>query len=345
MHALPAVTALRAALPGSWMGWAIKPQWSALLQASGRGASLEDGPQVPNRGLQMPVVDRLHPAAVEQWARHPLAAATLREISALRRALRAERYDICLDLQGAARSAWIGRMAGAVRMIGEAEPRERVARWFFSERIATQGRHVVEQAREVAEAVLHQPLPSLPAALPQDIEAEQWCQQWLAERKIERYILMNPGAGWGAKCWPAERYGQVALEMFRLGYRTVVNVGPGEERLARQVCAASAGHAVAMIGSVGQLIACARSTRLFLGGDTGPLHLAAALQRPVVGIYGPTDPARNGPFATRARVLRHPESRRDHARRKNPEAGLLTIRVEDVVRAMQELLQEEEATA
>ena len=96
-----------------------------------------------------------------------------------------------------------------------------------------------------------------------------------------------------------------------------------------------------MSGSIGELIACTRRASLFLGGDTGPLHLAAALNVPVVGIYGPTNPERNGPYGTRARVLRHPASRRDHTRRSEPEAGLLTITVEDVVEAAQQILQEQ----
>jgi heptosyltransferase-1 len=89
------------------------------------------------------------------------------------------------------------------------------------------------------------------------------------------------------------------------------------------------------------LIAFTRRVALVIGGDTGPLHLASALGRPVVGIYGPTDPARNGPFGTRARVLRSPESRRDHSRRAEPEAGLLTITPDAVLQAADELLSEE----
>ena len=335
LHALPAVTALRAALQQCHIGWVVKPQWSALLRA-------ENGdPQT--RGAQMPLIDRLHTAPVEAWARAPLAPATLRQIAALRRELRAERYEVCLDLQGAVRSALLGMLSGAPRKIGEAKPRERLARWFFNEKIPTHGKHVIEQAREVAEAVLHQPLPHTPALLPRDEWAEEWCEGWLRERGIERFVLMNPGAGWGAKCWPAERYGQVAAELAQMGYTTILNAGPGEQALTQQAQAASQGSAAILTCTLGQLIACTRRAQVFLGGDTGPLHLAAALQRPVVGIYGPTDPERNGPFATRARVLRHPESRRNHARRKQPEAGLLTITVEDAVQAIRQILQEANA--
>ena len=89
------------------------------------------------------------------------------------------------------------------------------------------------------------------------------------------------------------------------------------------------------------MIALTRRIALCIGGDTGPLHLASALGRPVVGIYGPTDPSRNGPYGTRARVLRSPESKRDHSRRDAPDPGLLTITPEDVLRAADELLAEE----
>jgi len=83
-----------------------------------------------------------------------------------------------------------------------------------------------------------------------------------------------------------------------------------------------------------------RRASLAIAGDTGPLHLACALGKPVVGIYGPTDPARNGPFHCPNRVLRHPESVRDHSRRSEPEAGLLTITPEAVTDAALELLRE-----
>jgi heptosyltransferase-1 len=126
------------------------------------------------------------------------------------------------------------------------------------------------------------------------------------------------------------------------GLRVLVNVGPGEEPLAEAIVQ-SAGEATPLTCTLKQLIALTRRVDLALAGDTGPLHLACALGRPVVGIYGPTDPSRNGPFGTRFRVLRSPESRRDHTRHATPEAGLMTISPEDVLRAADELLAEEKA--
>ena len=90
--------------------------------------------------------------------------------------------------------------------------------------------------------------------------------------------------------------------------------------------------------SLAQLIALTRRASLFIGGDTGPLHLASALIVPVVAIFGPTDPARNGPYGGRSVVLRHPESKRDHSRRSEPEQGLLSIGVEEVCEAAFNLL-------
>jgi heptosyltransferase-1 len=336
LHALPAVTALRAVLPASWIGWAIEPHWKSLLCAESATPSALRGPD-------MPVVDVLHPVPAKRWARSLLSPSTLSQVQATRSVLRAQHYDICIDLQGAVRSAWIGRMAAASRMIGEAHPREPLARWLFHERVETTGIHVIEQAYEVVAAAIreitHEKLSKCPAALPIDGEAEGWCDRWLAERNIERFVLLNPGAGWGAKRWPIDRYADVALELAKFGYATVVNVGPGESGLAEAICANPAARAFAMSGSIGQLIACTRRASLFIGGDTGPLHLAAALEIPVAGIYGPTDPARNGPYGTRALILRHPASQRDHSRRKKPEAGLLTITVKDVLHAARELLE------
>jgi heptosyltransferase-1 len=127
------------------------------------------------------------------------------------------------------------------------------------------------------------------------------------------------------------------------GMQVLVNAGPGEEPLADGLAAATGGRAETIAPTLGQLIALTRRIALCVAGDTGPLHLACALGRPVVGIYGPTDPSRNGPFGTRFTVLRSPESRRDHTRHEAPEAGLLTILPEDVLKAADKLLDEENA--
>lgn len=328
LHALPAVTALRQAHPEWEIGWVIEPRWQALLSAS-------PGSQ---RSPAQPVIDRLHFAPTKQWAKRPLSPQTFRELAALRRELRACHYNAVVDFQGAIRSAALARMAGAGRAIGEAEPRERPARWLFSERIRTDGAHVIEQDMELARAVAGDPLECIAPLLPTDAEAENWCDALLSAQGKQPLALLNPGAGWGAKRWPVERYAAVAAGLRRRGLRVLVNTGPGEEPLAAAIQSASQGAAMPASATLSQLIALTRRIALCVAGDTGPLHLACALGRPVVGIYGPTDPSRNGPYGTRAAVLRSPLSRRDHSRRAEPESGLLTIAPEDVLEAADSLL-------
>lgn len=323
LHALPAVAALRQAHPDWYLGWAVEPRWSPLLRA-------DDG--------QMPLVNRLHLVKAKDWARSPLQTGTLREIGALRRSLRAERYQLCIDLQGAVRSALAGRLAGAPRMIGEDQPREWAARWLFAERVRTHGVHVIEQAVEVCAAAAGERLSPVLPPLPVNREAELWADGVLRDVGHQLVVLLSPGAGWGAKRWPAERYGAVARDLHQQGCLVLVNAGPGERAIAAEVVLASGGVAQAPEFTLERLIALTRRVCLVIAGDTGPLHLACALGKPVVGIYGPTDPARNGPFGVPFRVLRHPESKRDHTRHAEPEAGLLTITPQQVVDAANELL-------
>ena len=325
LHALPAVTALRAAYPEWFLGWAVEPQWRGLLAADG----------CDERGSCMPLVDRIHIVPAKQWARTPLSGNTLRDIARVRRELREARYDICIDLQGAVRSAVIGRWARAARMIGEDKPREPAARWFFGERVKTSGVHVIEQAMEVTNAAAGESLPAMLPWLPVDARAER-----LADEIAAPFVLINPGAGWGAKRWPVQRYADVARQIHAAGYGVLVNAGPGEESIAQELAGLSDGAGTVVQPSLTELIAIVRRTSLVIAGDTGPLHLASALDKPVVGIFGPTDPARNGPFGGSFRVLRHPESRRDHTRHSAPEAGLLTITPEAVMSAAMELLKE-----
>lgn len=342
LHALPAVTALRAAHPSWRIGWVVEPRWRALLGA----------PESDSRGPLQPVVDRLHFAHIRNWKQSPLSRNTLADIRALRRELRGCQYDVVVDLQGSVRSAVIARMAGCRRIIGEASPRERAARRLFNERIATTGAHVIEQDVELAAAIAGDELFPAEPLLPIDPASESWCEEFLSAVPTHPgsprtglgpwggIALLNPGAGWGAKRWPVERYAAVAQGLIDRGFRVLVNTGPGELPMAEAIAQATGGAAQPLTASLDQLIALTRRIALCIAGDTGPLHLACALRRPVVGIYGPTDPARNGPYGTRFRVLRHPESKRDHRRHAEPEAGLLTIQPAAVLAAVDQLLAE-----
>jgi heptosyltransferase-1 len=333
LHALPAVTALRLAHPNWIIDWVVEPGWRGLLAAPGS----------TGRGSAQPVVDRLHFAPTKKWREVPLRRETVGEVQALRSQLRSVGYDAVIDLQGGLRSAVVARMAGCPRVIGEDAPRETAARWLFSERITTHGAHVIEQDVELASAIAGDTLTPVTPMLPIDPAAEAWCDALLASSGTRPVALINPGAGWGAKVWPVERYAAVARGLIERGFRVLVNAGPREEMMADVIVKGTSGASIPLSTTLDQLIAVTRRTALCIAGDTGPLHLACALGRPVVGIYGPTDPSRNGPFGTRFKVLRSPISKRDHTRRPEPEAGLLTIQPEDVMLAAKELLAQEKA--
>ena len=287
-------------------------------------------------------MDQWYQVPAKTWAKRPVAFSTWSDINATRQQLRGEQFDVCVDMQGALKSAVVGRMAGARVFAGPAAPREAQARWFYKQQVPTHAAHVVEQGCELLGAAVDETLLPAKVLLPVDEQAETWCDRLLApisgrSARGERFAFIAPTAGWGAKQWPAERYGAVAAELGKAGYRTLVNAALGD-RFADGVIAASAGAATLVPCSVGQMIALVRRAGVVIAGDTGPLHLAAALERPVVGLYGPTDPARNGPYGTRARVLRHGSSGTDHSRRVETEEGLMQITVSEVVEAALEML-------
>ncbi len=351
LHALPAVTALRMAHPGWIIDWVVEPRWQPLLsalpdspppspgQSVSRQSAREFSPIQP-LSLAQPLVDHVYLARTKQWGRSPIRAQTLREIRTLRAALKAGHYNAVIDFQGAVRSAAIGRLAASSRLIGEREPREFAARWLFNELVDARGTHVIEQDMVLACAVAGDALEPAAPWLPVDEEAERWADAVLPKAEAKPAALITPGAGWGAKRWPVDRYAEAASGLIERGFQVVVNAGPGEEPLADWIAEKTGGAAQAVTCTLSQLIALMRRIHLTIAGDTGPLHLASALGCPVVGIYGPTDPSRNGPFGTRSRVLRSPESRRDHARHADPEPGMLTIFPTDVLSAADELLAE-----
>jgi heptosyltransferase-1 len=336
LHAMPAVAALREQHPDWVIGWAIEPVWRELLEAE--SAVHDVAWRFSERDSRRPLIDRWSPVPTRDWKRRPFSLSTLRDIRCLRRELVRDHYDLCVDMQGSIRSAMVGRMAGAHMFAGAAEPREAPAAWFYNRKIRLSATHVVEQGCELLGAAVGESLRPAKVTLPVDPTAEQWCDA-LLDGAAERFALIAPTAGWGAKQWPVERYGAVAASLGRAGFRTLVNAPSFEHTVGRRVVEASDGAATLVPCSVGQMIALVRRVGVVIAGDTGPLHLAAALERPVVGLFGPTDPARNGPYGTQSRVLRHSSSRVDHSRRVETEEGLMQITTEEVVEAALGLLQ------
>jgi heptosyltransferase I len=330
IHTLPAATALRRAFPEVSLGWVVEERWAELLCTLPEPRS---GPLSPRR----PLVDRVHTVNTKTWRKSLFSAQTWEQIAAGLSELRAQRYELAVDFQGAVRSALTARWSGARVIYGVAQPRENVASMFYTRQVIPRGSHIVEQNLSLAEAVAHRPLEMPTIEFPHDEAVEKQCED-KSPQGIGDFALLNPGAGWGAKQWPAERYGDVARRLAEDGVKSLINFGPGEEFLMRAVESASGSKAKGVAGSLTELIALTRRARIFIGGDTGPMHLAAALGVPVVAIFGPTNPARNGPFGTRSIVLRSPTSPTTHSHRAQPDPGILEISPDEVFAAAQKLL-------
>src|SRR5712691_111947 len=139
IHGLPAVTALRTAFPEARLGWLIEERWAELLCTLPTPRS---GPRSPQR----PLVDRIHPVNTKRWLAAPFSVQTWERIAAGLSDLRAERYNVAIDLQGAARSSLLARWSGAAVICGFAQPRENLASMFYTHQVIAAGDHVVEQS-------------------------------------------------------------------------------------------------------------------------------------------------------------------------------------------------------
>ncbi len=336
IHTLPAAQALRYAFPNAMIGWLIEERWAELLCAPGT-------PRRGPRSAGRPLADWVHTVDLRGWKKSLFTVSTLQQIARVWNDVCSVKYDVAVDLQGAIRSAVLARWSGARVVYGAAEPRESPASLWYTRRAIARGAHVVEQNLSLVEVIVGKKLTVPGVEFPRDPAMEESTRQDLAQHGIGEYAILNPGAGWGAKRWPAERYGEVGRQLAKDGLRCLVNCGPGEEDLFQEVNAASGGIVSPTKASITGLIALTRRARLFIGGDTGPLHLAAALRVPVVAIFGPTDPARNGPYGTCSVVLRNPASPTTHARKAQPDEGMLEISVDSVVHAARRLLDEPSA--
>ncbi len=321
LHALPAVSALRKARPDWEIDWVVDPRWAPLLvDGAGKG----------------PVVRRVHLAETRKWSKAPASTATLRSVFELRRALRAESYDLAVDMQGTLRSAVIGRMSGSGQLAGYSDPREAMAARFYRMPLERKGRHVIEQGAALLGEACGISLEPGGVELPHEEWADHWAEDEVGGR---RTCLLAAGGGWAAKCWAVKNYGALAVELKAMGMDVVVNAPRKDDALAAAVVERSGGTARVVVCNVTGLIALMRRMTLLVGGDSGPTHLAAALGVPLVALFGPTDPERNGPRGPGAKVLlRDPSSVTSYKRTNSEDAGLAKISVGAVLDAVRSLL-------
>ena len=242
--------------------------------------------------------------------------------------MRRREYDVAIDLQGLLKSAAMARLSAATRVVGFDRNglREPAAAWFYNETAAVPaGAHVIDKNLAVL-AALQIPRPTMPRfpfVIPKSLVADD-VRSAAAKRGLGHIALINPGAAWPNKRWPPERFGAVARHLSEHHrFAPVVLWGRGEMPLADAVVTASASTAVrAPETTIGDLLGLAAGASLMVSGDTGPLHIAAAVGTPIVGLYGPTWPERNGPWRPADVVVsRAAECECHHMRRCRRDAG------------------------
>ncbi|HVF45503.1 MAG TPA: lipopolysaccharide heptosyltransferase I [Pyrinomonadaceae bacterium] len=283
VHALPALAAVRRALPGAEIAWVVERRSAEILRDN-------------------PLVNTLIEVDTKGLRRWPVSGETLPATRRQLRRLRASPFDLAIDFQGLLKSALIARLSGAPRRVGFARAylREPASRFLLTKTVEIPSRsHVIRKNLALASGALGVRLPTdadsfeFPVALSREHEAEADALVQIVGR---RFAILNPGGGWPTKLWDAERFGALADSLLQnFGLRSVVTHGPGERELAERVAASSrAGAAAVAQPSLKGFFALARRTSVYVGGDTGPTHLAVAAGAPVVGLFGPTEWWRNG---------------------------------------------------
>jgi heptosyltransferase-1 len=297
VHALPVLSAIKHAHPDAQVDWLVEENYASILSIAA--------------GLRRRIIVRARKSFETADA---VSFGGLLGYKNAAKFLWNQDYDAALDLQGLIKSAIWARASMATRIIGFDAPnlREPQAAFLYSETVTpghqairpsghqatrpSAGQHVIHKNLSILSALQIKPgaieMPLTPHASADTTAAIDTAGGSLG------YIVLNPGAAWPNKRWPPERFGALAAALQdRTGLRSLVTWGPAEQELAMAVVNASDGSAsLAPATSVSDLGVLMREAALVVSGDTGPLHIAAAMGTPLVGLYGPTWPERNGPW-------------------------------------------------
>lgn len=318
VQGMPIACALRERFPDALLAWAVGEAGATLLRGH---AALDEVIALP-RG----------------WLKSP------RSVWRLRRRLRAMRFDTTVEAQGLTKAAIVARLSGARRRLGFGDPWGReLSRWINTELVDTTARHVVDRNLQLLRPLGIQS-PTVRFQVPDNLLDRIAAEQMIRQTRLEDgFAMINSGAGWPSKLWPHERYAAVAAYLGREpGLPTLVAWGGREERLAaEQIVAGSHTHArLAPPTTLTELAALARRARVFVGSDTGPLHLAAAVGTPCVGLYGPWPAEKHGPYGPKNIALQEMFFEGSTRQRRNaPPKFMEAISVEQVCRACDRILQ------
>lgn len=329
VHTLPAVAALGEAFPGARIDWVVE---------AGHACLLEDNP----------FIHRLIRLETRAWRGGAGAVQAIEDIARGLMTLREASFDAALDFQGLYKSGLIAWLSRSRERVGFAENwlREPAVGVFYSQRVAPRGRrHVIEMNLALVEhlgAVAPEPA-HWKFPLPSSESDERHIDRQLSSLGASKFIIVNPGGGWKSKCWEPDNYAEFIRLLDRdLACPILLTGSQPEEGLIQTILKRAASRLATYIPStLAQFIALARRATVFVGGDTGPLHLAAAVGTPIVAIYSArgtlNTPERNGPFRPGDIVLVGGRPG-DHVRVGKDATYLAGVPVESVLRAVRQRL-------
>jgi lipopolysaccharide heptosyltransferase I len=283
VHTLPALAAIRKALPAAEISWVVEARAAEILRDN-------------------PILDRLIEVDTKALRRGLVSGETLRAPRQQLRQLCASAFELALDFQGLLKSALIARLSGARRVFGFSSDslREPASRIFLSKSISiSENLHVIRKNLALAQGALQVPIPSSADEMEFPIGTSPTHVSEAREAALQAggpFAILNPGGGWPTKLWDAAKFGKLADALWsQHGLHSLVTYGPGEAMLAETVLQSSnSGKTRAVSLSLKGFYELAKLAQVYVGGDTGPTHLAVAAGTPIVGLFGPTEWWRNG---------------------------------------------------
>lgn len=319
MHALPCGAALRELYPKAKISWLVHPQFGTFVP-------------------QPPIVDEVLYWDKKAFSKKNLGG-KLKEILAMRRLLQSKDFDLVIDLQGLFKSAVVAWLTGCSERIGYNDMREGSGLISRAIHGKNDKGHVVQQYLDVIRYLgsgVEEPTFPMPALVEEKAQIEQLLAKELAGFAKEKRAVLVPGAGWVTKEWPEEYYIELGKELAAKGYGLILAGGPAEVEKAQRIKAGLTGLPVVDLVSktnLKELAALMGSVGLCIGGDTGPVHIAAAMGCRIIALFGASSGHRAGPYGKQVRIISTSEECAPCFKRKCPKNKncMARIQVEQVL--------------
>ncbi len=273
VHALPFLRSIKDSFPESRVDWVISRDLTGLIEDN-------------------PLIDRIHTIDKGSWKKMGNLYTSLTEILSLRKTLRNEHYDVVVDLQGLLRSGIISHFASASKTIGFTDAREG-SRLFYDVPIPIHGiSHAVDRCLEAAR-IIGAEVRTVEFPLSINIDSSRKIKELIGNN--DEYVIIAPSARWQSKRWPSAHF---ATLISKLTIQCIIIGSKDDVNLGNQIITGTTGNAVNFCGKTDlkELVALISSSRAVVSNDSGPMHIAAALEKPTIALFGPTDPEKTGPY-------------------------------------------------